>query len=268
MQGKVINLLNLFSFCISVISINKKMLNINPELSEVCGIHAGDGYLRNDGQRREIDISGSIEEKDYYDRHVAPLFGRVFNIKIKNRVFFSRGTYGFVIRDRKIVEFLHNLGFPYGKKSTTVKIPKLILKSKNKLIYVRFLRGLFDTDGNINFRKSYGKYIKFKKKYPHYPRVTLTTVSKSLSDHLQLLLKKVGFKPYCHIYKSKNMNEKRRYIIEINGIEQINKWIKIIGIKNNVKFSRYLIWKRFGFCPTNTTFKQRKGILNGKNKLL
>ena len=38
----------------------------------------------------------------------------------------------------------------------------------------------------------------------------------------------------------------------------------LVGIKNPVKFTRYLIWKKFGFCPPNTTLQQRQDILNGK----
>ena len=51
---------------------------MTPDLAEVCGIHAGDGYLRNDGKRRELDIGGGFEEKEYYGNHVAPLFEKVF----------------------------------------------------------------------------------------------------------------------------------------------------------------------------------------------
>ncbi|MDP2906846.1 MAG: hypothetical protein Q8O03_02800 [Nanoarchaeota archaeon] len=47
---------------------------LNSETAEICGIHAGDGYLRNDGRRRELDISGNVEEQTYYDNHVIPLF--------------------------------------------------------------------------------------------------------------------------------------------------------------------------------------------------
>jgi hypothetical protein len=39
--------------------------------------------------------------------------------------------------------------------------------------------------------------------------------------------------------------------------------MELIGMKNEVKRSRYGVWKAFGFCPTNLTFEQRKGILNG-----
>jgi len=241
------------------------MMKISPELAEACGIHAGDGYLRDDGKRRELDISGSIEEKEYYDEHVVPLFEKLFNIKIKPRIFPSRNTYGFVIRDKRIIKFFHELGFPYGAKSTIVKIPNVILKSKDKMLYSKFLRGLFDTDGNINFRRSYGlKYSVFKKEHHHYPRIDISVVSKYLVTDLIFLLKELGFRFYYHIYNPKKINEKEKHRIEINGSEQINKWVRIISMKNNVKFSRYLIWKKFGFCRPHTDLEQRKAILRKK----
>ena len=71
------------------------MIAKNALLAELCGIHAGDGYLRNHGRRVELDISGSLEEKVYYDDHVIPLVSKLFGIKIQGREFKSRKTYGF-----------------------------------------------------------------------------------------------------------------------------------------------------------------------------
>lgn len=139
-------------------------IDISPELAEICGIHAGDGYLRNDGHRIELDISGNVEEKDYYENHVKILFKKVFNTNLNCRHFPSRNTYGFVIRDKGIIEFMHNLDFPYGNKSTIVKVPKWIKESKNDKIVIKFLRGLFDTDGCLHFwKRNFGKYGEFKK---------------------------------------------------------------------------------------------------------
>ena len=105
------------------------------KLAEICGIHAGDGYLRSKNYHNELDISGSLEEKEYYDYHVSSLFKDVFNININNRHFQSRNTYGFVIRDKEIIRFMHSLGFPYGKKTLTVKIPDFILNNKKLYSY-------------------------------------------------------------------------------------------------------------------------------------
>ena len=140
------------------------MCHVN-KLAEICGIHAGDGYLRSDGKRIELDISGSIEEKPYYDNHVIPLFSKTFNIKITGKFFPSRNTYGFVIRNKNIIQRIHKLGFPYGKKTSNLRIPEFVIKSNNQKVKCLFLRGIFDTDGCITFyRKKYKKKNIFFKK--------------------------------------------------------------------------------------------------------
>jgi len=40
--------------------------------------------------------------------------------------------------------------------------------------------------------------------------------------------------------------------------------MKIVGSKNPVKLSRYLVWKKFGYCPTGLTLKQRENLLKDK----
>lgn len=139
------------------------MMPMSPQLAEICGVHAGDGYLRMRGGKGELDISGNLEEKEYYNNHFVPLLNKTFNLNLKGREF-SRGSYGVVIYSKKIAHFFNALGFPYGEKSTVVEIPKKILNSKNKVFYSRFLRGLFDTDGNLYFknRKTLNGYSEFK----------------------------------------------------------------------------------------------------------
>ncbi|MFC1697881.1 hypothetical protein ACFL1H_06085, partial [Nanoarchaeota archaeon] len=45
-------------------------------------------------------------------------------------------------------------------------------------------------------------------------------------------------------------------------IKNLFKWLGLVGINNSIKFTRFLIWKKHGFCPTNITFSQRLKILN------
>jgi len=61
---------------------------LTPEIAEICGIHAGDGHLRKKGN--EFELSGSFEEREYYDSHVIPLFNKVFNLQIKGKFFPSK----------------------------------------------------------------------------------------------------------------------------------------------------------------------------------
>jgi len=45
------------------------------------------------------------------------------------------------------------------------------------------------------------------------------------------------------------------------GKNKTNKFFKEIGSKNPVKLSRFLVWKKLGYCPANTTLKQRLELL-------
>lgn len=248
-----------------LIRITNMMIEITQELAEICGIHAGDGYLRMRGSKGELDISGHLEEKEYYNKYVVPLFNKVFNLQIKGRGF-SRGTYGFVIYNQKIAKLFNELGFPFGKKSTIVQVPKQILESGNKILYPRFLRGLFDTDGSLYFqnRKTGKKYSKFKRTHNYYPIIRFTTVSKILSEQIILLLNKLGFnKVRLHSYQPKDLRESRKHIVYMSGKEVLIKFFNEIGLMNPVKLSRFQVWRKFGFCPPHTTIEQRKDILSG-----
>jgi len=235
----------------------------SPELAKICGIHVGDGYLRNDGKRAELDISGNTEEKEYYDLHVKKLFKNALDIDIICRFFQPRNTYGFVVRNKKIIEFMHTLGFPYGNKSTIVKIPNWISESTDKEIITRFLRGLFDTDGCVHFwKRNSGKYGKFKKNHHYYPIIKFGTVSKELYNQVKKILEKLEFgKIGQYIYKPKNINENIRYVLTLYGPNKIDKFFKLIGSKNPVKLSRVQLWNKLGYCPANTTLKQRLEML-------
>lgn len=233
---------------------------LNSETAEACGIHAGDGYLRNDGRRRELDISGNVEEQTYYNCHVIPLFEKVFNVQIKGRFFPHRNTYGFVVRKPEVIMLVHELGFPYGSKSTKVKVPDFILGDKS--LEKSFLRGYFDTDGCLSFGKKYGATCsQFKKTRHVYPRLFFSTVSYNLTKNLKEIFEAFNFDFVLYKYRPKIQTESLKYAFNINGINSLKRWLKLIGIKNHTKYSRFLIWKKYGFCPPNTIYNERLKIL-------
>ena len=249
--------------------IEMKEIDLTPDLVEAVGIYVGDGYLRYAGRRKELDISGSYEEKEYYDSHVIPLFSSVFNIQISGRFFPSRKTYGFVIRDRNVLEVFKNLGLPSGNKSKKIFIPKEIMDHTEPNIHYRFLRGYFDTDGCLTFMKRCGRsYTKNKQIYHYYPRILLTSVSEKLLRDVQILLDKYNFRSYSTVYKHKQEKWNDTHRKNLVGTKNLKRWMNLIGTKNQTKYSRFLIWEKHGFCPTNTTFNQRINILNGKLDIL
>ena len=65
-----------------------------------------------------------------------------------------------------------------------------------------------------------------------------------------------------HKYKYKNWKDLHKVIVD-GGIN-VNKWFEIIGSNNPKHITKYLIWKKHGFCPTKTNLKERRKILKGK----
>lgn len=237
-------------------------MQLTPELAEVCGIHAGDGHLRKN--RVEFEVSGGLDEKDYYDFHVVPLFKKAFGIEIHPRFMKSKGTYGFSSANKKINDFLVCAGFPRGNKSLTVKIPDAILNSDSSKIRRAFLRGLFDTDGCISFiNKSYNS-DSFKKYNNFYPRIGISTISETLANNVKLLLDKEQLHCTLHSKQPKDISNNKKFIIQVLGELNVEKWMGIIGSNNPSKLSRYNIWKLFGFCPSRTTYAERVNILKGE----
>lgn len=234
-------------------------IEYSPQLAEICGIHAGDGYLRNDGKRRELDISGALYEKEYYDAYVVPLFEQVFGINISPKYFPARRTYGFVIYGKKIAEFMHSLGFPYGNKTFSVSAPDFILRSKDPDIIYAFIRGVFDTDGCLSFQLKYNR-----KQLNTYPLIKLGVCSKPLIDNVADLLSATGFH-FSRLYLPPTYGyQKPKYGVILRGNDALRLWMHNIGFKNPSKLSRYEIWFKHGFCPPNTSYEQRKQILNNE----
>jgi hypothetical protein len=108
------------------------MERINPELAEIAGIHAGDGYLWYNGKRKEFDVSGGYDEIEYYNNYVVPLVNRTFGTDIKAKKFPLRNTYGFRTTNPKIIEKLKFWVFLQERKLLRSKFLKKFSITKTK----------------------------------------------------------------------------------------------------------------------------------------
>ena len=206
---------------------------INKDLAEETGIHIGDGSMNiYSGVYSYTLACHHIDDKEYMDYHLIPLYERIYGVKPKGREW-SKGTYGFRIHNRNIVEFKRDvLGLPMGKKDN-INIPSQILEEKN--LRKAFLRGFVDTDGGIN------TFLANKRKV--YPRIEMCNVSKNLMKSINTILREFGFRTSTWVTNSnkEKWNEVSR--LSINGFGMLKKWKEEIGFSNpkNIKKSDKLV---------------------------
>jgi len=231
------------------------------ELAEDIGIQIGDGsvnYRKNNKDKGSyrIQVYGNItEDRHYLINFVKPLKEKLFGIKVYSNENKVAGTIFLTIYSKNLVYFYNSLGFPIGPK-INIKIPSFILMSKK--LQISCLRGLIDTDGTLAFRKG---------DYPDYsfPIVKFSSKSKDLCDQICGILDNLRLSYTVQFdIKQYDKRTKRIYIkneICVQGKKNLEKWMEIIGFHNIAQITKYLIYKKLGYCPPRTTLEQRLHIL-------
>ncbi len=205
---------------------------VTPELAYLSGVLMGDGSMgyRENKYEYWLKCAGNPkDEKEYYDKILCPLFKKVFGFCSDPKFHDKKTTYGFSFVSKTIVRYLtEELNHPLGKKYDLLKIPYQLKKDKNLLI--NFLKGVFDTDGCISFKKG-------SKSYPHYPVISVSSKSKNFTKEIAELLKSSGFKLFeIYDYIKKDNRVRAGYTVinsvEISGKKNLSKWNKLIGFSS------------------------------------
>ena len=232
------------------------------KIAELCGAIMGDGWIQSN--KKSFFLAGDpVEDKEYYDKVISKIIREVL-VLVKPKEFSYWGVYGISIHKKDYIEKLLNWGLPKGKKVGRAFVPKWVIHSDNK-IKTAFIRGLFDTDGCVFCQKDYTKYAdNFNSEYHTKIRLRISSVSQRLIEQVFCLCQTLRFR--CVTRKIRrgfknNRNNHDVYILEINEGESISRWFKSLNPSNIKHVSKYLIWKKFGFCPPNTNLRQRKDIL-------
>ena len=189
----------------------------NKSLAEFFGIITGDGYI---GQYKlsnrivsNIEISGNkIKDLDYMKDFVSSLIEELFNIRPNIYLRETDNTIRIIIYSKGIFIFLKNLGFPIGDKGNIIP-PKWIVDNSEFLRV--FVRGFFDTDGNLCFKNKYNK---------KYPVLSLASKSNDLLESIQKYLKLYEIPSYLGTHRANNSRYKKEVIthkLEINGKKNI-----------------------------------------------
>lgn len=234
--------------------------------AELCGAIIGDGWIQSN--EKSLFLAGNpTEDKIYYDLKVVQLFKNL-SIDVIPKDFSYWGVYGISIHSKELIQRFLNLGIPKGKKSLTAQIPQWIFRSNNA-IKSSFIRGLFDADGGISCQKDYTKYASdFNSKYHTKIRLRFTSISYKLQEQVLELLDSLGYQ--CRLRSLRNRatpkrpNNKDVHIIAMDKLKDINNFFNNLIPSNQKHITKYNIWKQFGFCPPDTTLRQRMDILKKK----
>jgi hypothetical protein len=234
------------------------------ELAEDIGIHIGDGSMYLSGPSKKSYIlrySGHFtEDKEHYLKRIIPLKKALFNVKATGKVLNCRNNeFGIVICSKAIYNFyLKAIGIPSGKKCKIADIPEII-KNSSKEIQCSFIRGLADTDFSVTFKRKSTKHD-----LNYYPVISADFASKKLIKSLKSVLTDLGFNVVTLDSVNKRYEKSyKTHVININGRSNLEHWMKQIGFSNPNHLTKYLIWKKYGFCPPYTTILERKQILKG-----
>ena len=211
-------------------------------MAYICGVLVGDGHIsyRERKKTMVIKIVGNPkDEKEFYWEVIGPKFQELFDVSLKIKYHDSKTTFGFTFFSKTIGKYLTEfIKLPEGRKYESLRVPEIFAKNKNFLI--EFIRGVFDTDGCITFKKRY-------KDYPYYPVISLYSRSDLFIKDISRILKNLGFRivESYNMIKSDNRVKNGYTIIsciEMKGRSNLDLWLEKIGFyspKHLEKIKKY-----------------------------
>ncbi len=199
--------------------------------AELLGMHAGDGTLYKTTTGLVWELRGNLDEKEFYDNYIILLLQKLnISFRAGMRSGGKNGCYGVRSTDKKWIQHIMNAGFPIGKKTTTVCIPKSILEGyleyKNT-----FLRGLFSADGTA-YMISINKAT-----IASYPIIEFASASKILRDEALQVIEENNIRSYAWTYNSRK-DKNPMYFLRICGRRHCNAFHEKIGLINPKHYNR------------------------------
>ena len=211
-------------------------MKLTPEFAELIGAHVGDGTLYTTNSKSIVwELRGDVLEKDYYIENICILIEKVFGIYVKSKLrnCGKSNTWGVQTSNKEIINSFLEYGFVPGTKVYTVSVPDYIFDSNIELKR-SFVRGLFDTDGCLNFFGINGSSLKT------YPRIVFKFASKNLIITLKQLLEEIGFDSYSWDYKNE-------FSLCLAGNDKLERWMKEIKPMNPKCLKKYNRWKKLRY---------------------
>lgn len=184
-------------------------LGLDVDTALMLGLHAGDGWISG-----RWGISINSKDRNMVE-DVIKLAKKVLGVE--PGVSTNRDNTTTVWSYKKqVVEFFLRYGFPEGKKSAIVEVPRVIYSSGPE-IKIAFLKGLFSADGCFYKEGRRGE-------------CRLEVASKSLRDGFVSLASEFGFEFRCYTYFHHGGHNKLPLHTAYLGKQpQVMRWMKEVG---------------------------------------
>jgi hypothetical protein len=200
-------------------------LKLNKNFALLYGIMLGDGCLSLVyGRKKYISIAGSmIDDVPFFEKIVKPIIKQQISKEIPIKYKHPKNEIELNFINHSLFDFISGFGFPIGKKGNKLFIPKEFY-SRN--LVKPLIRGFFATDGSLVLTDNNGTL---------YPRVEANGIAKNLIEEINFFLNSKGIK--CNLYEAKRREHKwktwqQQYRIQINGRDNLKKFVKTIGFVN------------------------------------
>lgn len=192
--------------------------------AEICGIHAGDGWLSS--YNNEVGYGTSLQERQYFD-YVFNLYRETFDL-FCYRILERDKRYNTIelrIQSKNLQQQFRSWGFPRGPKNLKLIVPPFIRKHPE--LQRCFLRGLVDTDGSVHWRWNGNNF---------YLTITWNFTSEKFALKIRKMLELLGYRSTFYGSSGKG-NRKTVWKIQLQNIADVRRFLKEIGFNNDKGWS-------------------------------
>lgn len=192
------------------------------QLAYLVGVMLGDGGVYGNS----YTVFCRDESKEFAER-IATLVENLFNFK--PRVHRASPNCWMVSTNRKEVHrFFVELGYPKGRKLTTLRIPRTLTMDERSRLEVT--RGLFDAEGYCGIDSQ-----KHGERVYAYPYVGIDMIARPLIRELQGILQGLGIENTVSIKRPRGWGKNPQFSLVIKGSERIRKFRELVGFRHPEK---------------------------------
>lgn len=212
-------------------------IEIDKDFALFYGIMLGDGCLSLVRRRMKfVVITGSLDDDlPFFKDVIHPILEKYRGKKTQIKFRKNCRAIEFNFTDKRLFDFIKEIGFPTGKKGDKIFIPQIFYE-KGLVNYV--VSGFMATDGSLVLTKNPNKY---------YPRIEAYAICKILLsqiyEYLTLLGMNGGF------YKAKRVKDTRVwkhtqeiYRFQFNGAKNLDLFKEKIGFANPKQKEKFVIF--------------------------